>query len=154
MGVAAITTREKTMEHKEMTEQMDINSLRTMLSGSGYAERAIDYYLNRPNEGPLENADLVTELTGQCGDTMKCYIKVHDGRIEEARFQVLGCPGAVSAAMALADLARDKTLKEALEIKDQQVFRELVEIPDQKQHCIRLAVKTLQKAVREFSETH
>ena len=44
--------------------------------------------------------------------------------------------------MALADLARGKTPEEALEIKDQQVFSwELIEIPDQKQHCIRLAVK-------------
>jgi nitrogen fixation NifU-like protein len=142
------------MEHKAVSEQTDIHAMRTMLAGSGYAERAIDYYLNRPNEGPLEHADHVTELTGQCGDTMKCYLKVDDGRIAETRFQVLGCPGAVSAAMALADLARGRTLAEALEIKDQQVFRELVEIPDQKQHCIRLAVKTLQKAVNEYLETH
>jgi nitrogen fixation NifU-like protein len=142
------------MEQKQFTEQTDISALRTMLASSGYAERAINYYLDRPNEGPLNDADLVTELTGTCGDTMKCYLKVNDGRITETRFQVLGCPGAVSAAMALADLARGKALDEALEIKDQQVFRELVEIPDQKQHCIRLAVKTLQKAIEEYSENH
>lgn len=129
-------------------------TIRTMLAESGYAERAIDYYLNRPNEGPLDNPDHVTELTGPCGDTMKCYLKVRDGRIEDAKFQVLGCPGAVSAAMALADLARGRTLGEALEIKDQHVFRELVDLPDQKQHCIRLSVKTLQKAINEFAETH
>jgi nitrogen fixation NifU-like protein len=141
------------MEQKNPSEPTDLNTLRTMLSESGYAGRAIDYYLERPNEGHLEDASTVTELTGTCGDTMKCYLKVRDDRIEDVKYQVLGCPGAVSAAMALADLARGKTPEEALEIKDQQVFRELIEIPDQKQHCIRLAVKTLQKAIREYRET-
>jgi nitrogen fixation NifU-like protein len=141
------------MEQKIEGAQTDADAVRAMLSGSGYAERAIDYYLRRPNEGPLEDADLVTEMTGPCGDTMKCYLKVWDGRIQETRYQVLGCPGAISAAMALADLARGKTLDEASGIKDRQVFRELVEIPDQKQHCIRLAVKTLQKAIQEYKES-
>jgi nitrogen fixation NifU-like protein len=145
--------RQTVMEQKTQDPPADTGAVRAMLSGSGYADRAIDYYLERRNEGPLEDADLVTEMTGPCGDTMKCYLKVQDGRIQETRYQVLGCPGAISAAMALADLARGKTLDEAGGIKDSQVFRELVEIPDQKQHCIRLAVKTLQKAIREYEES-
>ncbi|MCU0580367.1 MAG: iron-sulfur cluster assembly scaffold protein [Desulfobacterota bacterium] len=130
----------------------DLATIKEMLLSSGYDEKAINYYLTRPNQGPLENADHVTELTGPCGDTMKCYIKVDQGKIEDAKFQVLGCPGAISAAMALADLVRGKDLSGALEVKDGDVFRELVNIPDQKQHCIRLAVKTLAKAIEEYRE--
>ncbi|MBI5584696.1 MAG: iron-sulfur cluster assembly scaffold protein [Deltaproteobacteria bacterium] len=130
----------------------ELATVREMLLSSGYDEKAINYYLTRPNQGPLENADHVTELTGPCGDTMKCYIKVDQGLIQDAKFQVLGCPGAISAAMALADLVRGKDLSCALEVKDGDVFRELVQIPDQKQHCIRLAVKTLAKAIEEYRE--
>lgn len=130
----------------------DLATIKEMLLSSGYDEKAINYYLTRPNQGPLENADHVTELTGPCGDTMKCYIKVDQGKIEDTKFQVLGCPGAISAAMALADLVRGKDLSGALEVKDGDVFRELVNIPDQKQHCIRLAVKTLAKAIEEYRE--
>ncbi len=130
----------------------DLTTIREMLLSSGYDEKAINYYLTRPNQGPLENADHVTELTGPCGDTMKCYIKVDQGKIKDTKFQVLGCPGAISAAMALADLVRGKDLAGALEVKDGDVFRELVQIPDQKQHCIRLAVKTLAKAIEEYRE--
>ena len=130
----------------------DLATIKEMLLSSGYDEKAINYYLTRPNQGPLENADHVTELTGPCGDTMKCYIKVDQGKIGDAKFQVLGCPGAISAAMALADLVRGKDLSGALEVKDGDVFRELVNIPDQKQHCIRLAVKTLAKAIEEYRE--
>ena len=130
----------------------DLATIKEMLLSSGYDEKAINYYLTRPNQGPLENADQVTELTGPCGDTMKCYIKVDQGKIKDTKFQVLGCPGAISAAMALADLVRGKDLSGALEVKDGDVFRELVNIPDQKQHCIRLAVKTLAKAIEEYRE--
>jgi nitrogen fixation NifU-like protein len=142
------------MEQDTRLDQTDIASIRDMLVSSGYAEEAIHYFLTKPNLGPLQGANHVTELTGPCGDTMKCFIKVDKGRIADAKYQVLGCPGAVSAAMALADLIRGKTLSEALEIKDRDVFRRLVQIPDQKQHCIRLAVKTLEKAIKEYEEAH
>jgi len=138
------------MEQDAITHPGDLSSIREMLRSSGYAEKAIDYYLTKPNQGPLDGADQISELTGPCGDTMKCYLKVDQGTIQEARFQVLGCPGAISAAMALADLVKGKDFKKALEVKDGDVFRELVQIPDQKQHCIRLAVKTLEKAITEF----
>ncbi len=138
------------MEQDLTNNKNELASIREMLLGSGYSEKAIDYYLTKPNQGPLKDADHVTELTGPCGDTMKCYLKVNKGTIQAAKFQVLGCPGAIAAAMALADLVKGKDLLHALEVKDGDVFRELIEIPDQKQHCIRLAVKTLGKAIAEF----
>jgi nitrogen fixation NifU-like protein len=142
------------MEQNTPFDQNDLTSIREMLSSSGYAEEAIDYFLRKPNLGPMKGADHVTELTGPCGDTMKCFLKIDQGRIADAKYQVLGCPGAVSAAMALADLVRGKTLDEALQVRDRDVFRRLVQIPDQKQHCIRLAVKTLEKAIKEYEESH
>jgi nitrogen fixation NifU-like protein len=142
------------MEQETLSNPNDIAGIREMLSSSGYAEEAINYFLTKPNLGPLKGANHVTELTGPCGDTMKCFIKVDQGRIADAKYQVLGCPGAISAAMALADLVRGKTLSDALKVKDRDVFRRLVQIPDQKQHCIRLAVKTLEKAIKEYVEAH
>jgi nitrogen fixation protein NifU and related proteins len=124
--------------------------MRELLLASGYAEKAIDYFLRKPNMGSMQNPDHRTELTGPCGDTMRCYLKIEGGCIQDAKYEVLGCPGAIAAAMALADLVKGRTLDDALTVKDRDVFRELVQIPDQKQHCIRLAVKTLEKAVREY----
>lgn len=125
-------------------------SLREMLSGSGYSQKAIDYYLEKKNMGSLNDADQVSELTGPCGDTMKVYLKVEGGRIRDAKIQVLGCPGAVASAMVAMDLAKGKTIQEALQIRDRDIYRILEELPDQKIHCIRLAVKTLQKALKEY----
>ena len=121
-----------------------------ILSSSGYSDKAINYFLNKANMGSLVDADQVTELTGVCGDTMKIYLKFEDGRIKDAKIQVLGCPGAVSSAMAAMDLIKGMSVEEAGAVQDRDIFRLLEEIPDQKQHCIRLTVKTLQKALEEY----
>ena len=127
------------------------DAVREMLAGSGYSEKAIDYYLRRPNMGSLSDADQVSELTGPCGDTMKVYLKLEEGRIKDAKIQVLGCPGAVASAMVAMDLAKGKTVEEAMQIKDRDIFRILEELPDQKLHCVRLAVKALEKALKEYA---
>ncbi|MBW1805589.1 MAG: iron-sulfur cluster assembly scaffold protein [Deltaproteobacteria bacterium] len=142
------------MNQVQGIEEKGQNSIRELLSCSGYADKAIEYVINRENMGTLPDADQVSELTGTCGDTMRIYLKVNDGRIEDAKIQVLGCPGAVAAAMATMERIKGKTLDEAVEIKDRDIFRMLEEIPDQKQHCIRLTVKTLQKAIEEYRATN
>ncbi len=138
------------MDFEHNTNQNNVTNIQEMLLDSGYSEKAVSYFLEKPNMGSLPEADQVSEMTGPCGDTMKVYLKLHEGRIEDAKFQVLGCPGAVASAMALADLVRGESLENALRIKDRDIFRCLVEIPDEKQDCIRLAVKTLEKAIHDY----
>jgi nitrogen fixation NifU-like protein len=126
-------------------------NVRAMLMESGYSNTAIDYYIDQPSMGSLADANQISELTGQCGDTMKVYLKMNDGIIEDAKIQVLGCPGAISAAMVAMEMIKGMTIEQARKITDRDIFRRLVEIPDQKQHCIRLAVKTMNKAFDEIS---
>lgn len=136
---------------EDLTVVEDKGSVREMLSGSGYSQKAIDYYLEQSNMGSLSDADQVSELTGPCGDTMKVYLKLEEGRIQDAKIQVLGCPGAVASAMVAMDLAKGRTVEEALEIKDRDIVRILEELPEQKVHCVRLAVKALEKALNEYA---
>ncbi len=129
----------------------DMENIRELLANSGYADEAIMYFFNRTNMGMLPDADQVSELTGPCGDTMKIYLKMKEKKIEDAKIQVLGCPGAIASAMAAMDLIKGKTLEDARGLKDRDIFRMLGDLPDQKQHCIRLTVKTLQKAIDEYT---
>jgi len=122
-----------------------------MLSQAGYSPKAIRYYIDRPYMGILPNADQVSQMTGTCGDTMGVYLRLdEEGRIRDVRYQVLGCAGAVSAAMALVDIVKGKTLAEAEKIDDGDVFQALEDIPAKKHHCIQLAVKTLHKAIKAY----
>jgi nitrogen fixation NifU-like protein len=132
------------------TNGNDSNDIRGLLSGSGYSEKAINYFLEKKNMGSLSDADQVSELTGTCGDTMKIYLKVEEGRIKDAKIQVLGCPGAVASAMAAIDIIKGKTLDEVQGLMDGDIFRMLEDIPVEKTHCIRLTNKTIQKAIKEY----
>jgi nitrogen fixation NifU-like protein len=125
-------------------------NLRSMLSESGYSDKAIDYYIRKPHMGIIENADQISEMTGTCGDSMKVYLKVEKGRIADVKYQILGCPGSISAAMAAVDLVRGQSIDEALALNDADVFKSLEDIPAKKHHCIQLAVKALQNAITEY----
>lgn len=129
----------------------DPSVIREMLIGSGYSPKAVDYYLNRPGMGSLPDADHVSELTGVCGDTMKLFLKFNNGIISDAKIQVLGCPGAIASAMAAMEMIKGVTINEARHLTDRDIFRRLENLPDQKQHCIRLTVKTLRKALAEYT---
>ena len=123
-----------------------------MLSESGYSDKAIRYFQEKKNVGVLENASHITDLTGPCGDTMKVSLNIENGKIDDAKIQVLGCPGAVASGCALMGLAKGKTLEEAGQLDLDELYKELEKLPDKKIHCARLAIKTLQKALKEYKE--
>jgi len=144
-GIKMTTTEGKTQEN--------IGNVTEMLSESGYAEEAISYFLKKENMGSLPNADQVTELTGPCGDTMKIFMNIDKKNIiQDAKIQVLGCPCAIASAMAAMDLIRGKSIDDVTGIKDRDIFKMLVDIPDQKQHCIQITSRTIQKAIEEYKE--
>jgi nitrogen fixation NifU-like protein len=125
----------------------ETQAIEEMLTASGYSKAAIDYYINKPHRGQIADAELTSEMTGTCGDTVGIYIKMDNGVVGDAKYQVMGCAGAVSAAMAVVDLIKGKDLDYARSIDDGTVFKVLQEIPVKKHHCIQLAVKTLHKAL-------
>jgi len=125
----------------------EAKAIEEMLTASGYSKTAIDYYIRKPYMGQIPDADITSQMTGSCGDTMGIYIKMDKGVVADAKYQVMGCAGAISAAMAVVDLIKGKDLEYARSINDGTVFKVLEEIPVKKHHCIQLAVKTLHKAL-------
>jgi len=138
----------------EILFKKDAGSQQQMLLDCGYSERAVQYYMEQPYMGSLPDADQVSEMLGSCGDTMKIFLKIDDNIITDIRYQVLGCPGAISASMAAVDLVKGNSIERARNLNDGDVFKQLVDIPVKKHHCIQLAVKTLHKAIDEYRNGH
>lgn len=136
-----------------VTQLKPTDAERKMLSEAGYAEPAINYYIEKKYMGHIDQADQISEKVGSCGDIMKVYLKVDDNNIiEDVRYEITGCAGAISAAMATVDLVKGKTLDQALEVNDGDVFKVLENIPEKKHHCIQLAVKTMHQGVQEYKD--
>ena len=121
-----------------------------LLRKAGYSEKAIDYYIRKLNVGIIEGAEAVDSHMGLCGDTMKVYLKVKKGVIRNAKFQAIGCAGAFASGSALTEMVRGKTLKQAEKITEQDVIKDLGDLPGPKIHCARLAVDALRKSIQSF----
>ncbi len=116
-----------------------------------YGEKVIDHFQNPRNLGRLDDPDGVGEYGDPgCGDTFWVYIKVEGGRIDDIRFQVYGCPSAVACGSALTEMAKGRTLDDALRIRNEDVLRALGGLPDPKEHCSNLGAEALHRAVYDY----
>ena len=64
-----------------------------------------------------------------CGDIMHVYIKVKEVKgkevISQIKFQTLGCAAAIATSDVVIELAKGKTIQEALKITNKDVVNEL-----------------------------
>jgi len=134
--------------------EKDTGDQQQMLLDCGYSEKAVRYFIEQPHMGSLPDADQISEMLGSCGDTMKIFLKIDDNTITDIRYQVVGCPGSNSASMAAVDLVKGKSVEQARNLNDGDMFKQIVDIPVKKHHCIQLAVKTLHKAIDEYRNGH
>jgi nitrogen fixation NifU-like protein len=119
-----------------------------------YSKEVIKRFTNPKNFGKIKNANGVGKVGNpRCGDVMRLYIKVNDKKvIEDIRFHTLGCAAAIATSDMACDLAKGKTLKEALEIDYKKIIKKLGNLPPIKIHCSVLAKEGLKAAVKNYYE--
>ena len=116
-----------------------------------YSKKVIEHFQKPKNMGKMKNPDAVGEVGNpNCGDIMKLYIKVKDDKIKDISFETMGCVAAISTSSMITDMAKGKTLAQAMKISYNDVAEELGELPPIKIHCADLAVKALQKAIKSY----
>lgn len=116
-----------------------------------YSEKVMEHFTNPRNVGEIENPDGVGEEGNPvCGDMMTFYIKVKDNRLEDVKFKTFGCGAAIAVSSMVSEMAKGKTLDEAMNITPQAVADELEGLPKNKFHCSNLGAQALQKAIRDY----
>lgn len=109
--------------------------------------------------GEIENADGIG-IAGNivCGDVMKIFIKVKKSEdnnymnyvIEDIKFKTLGCAAAIATSSMITELAKGKTIKDALKITKADVADALDGLPPIKMHCSNLASDALKEAIYDY----
>ncbi len=120
-----------------------------------YTEAVIDHFTDPRNVGDMttEEADGYAVIGDPlCGDQMKLWIKVEDERIVDIRFRSYGCPGAIATSSMTTELARGKSVDEALKLTDDEVVTALGGVPENKRHCSLLGINALHAAVVDYME--
>ena len=119
-----------------------------------YSDKVIDHYENPRNVGSLDKNDVTvgTGIVGapECGDVMKLQIQVEKGIITDAKFKTFGCGSAIASSSLATEWLKNKTLKEATEIKNTDIVEELV-LPPVKIHCSVLAEDAIKQAIENYT---
>jgi nitrogen fixation NifU-like protein len=123
------------------------------MSNSDYNKNVMDHFQNPRNMGEMEDADAeATVGNPSCGDVMKIMIKVTDNKIDDIKFQTMGCAAAIATSSMTTELAKGKSLDEAEKISSRDVSLALGELPPIKEHCSNLAADALKLAIGNFRE--
>ena len=133
-----------------------------------YTKEVMETFKNPHNYGKIKNADGIGKVGNiVCGDVMWLYIKIGKKKlasvslrrnygeakeefIKDIKFETFGCVAAISTSSTITDLAKGKTIKEALKIEKDEVVKKLGGLPSIKYHCSVLAVDALIEAVYDY----
>ena len=116
-----------------------------------YSEKVMDHFANPRNVGELEDANGVGEIgNAKCGDIMKMYIKVEDGRIADVKFKTFGCGSAIATSSIATEMIKGKTIEEALQLSNKAVVEALDGLPAHKIHCSVLAEEGIKSALADY----
>ncbi|MCX6721422.1 MAG: iron-sulfur cluster assembly scaffold protein [Candidatus Staskawiczbacteria bacterium] len=126
------------------------------ICGGLYTQKVLETFKNPHNYGKIKNADGVGKVGNiVCGDVMWLYIKVEKNKkgeeiIKDIKFETFGCVAAISTSSTITDLAKGKTISQALKIEKNDVIKKLGGLPFIKYHCSVLAVDALIEAVYDY----
>jgi nitrogen fixation NifU-like protein len=118
-----------------------------------YSEKVMQHFKNPQNMGEIPDADGVGSVGNPtCGDLMTMYIKVKDDRIEDVKFKTYGCGAAIATSSMTTELAKGKTIDEAMNISRASVAESLGGLPPVKMHCSNLAADALHAAIEDYKQ--
>lgn len=90
-----------------------------------------------------------------CGDQMRMFLQIQDGRIADVKWKTYGCASAIASTSALSELVKGQTLDDALKVGPEQIATYLGGLPKHKFHCSVLGHEALAAAIADYrSRTH
>ena len=121
-----------------------------------YTNKVMEYFKEPKNYGKMENPDAIGKVGNPiCGDVMWLYIKVaknEEGEefIKDISFETFGCVAAIATSSMITEIAKGKTIEEAMEIKKDDIVNSLDGLPPAKVHCSVLASGALAEAIYDY----
>lgn len=118
-----------------------------------YSEKVMKHFSDPQNVGEISDADGIGEVGNpKCGDVMKIFLRIEDDRVKDIKFKTFGCGAAIATSSMVTEMAKGKTLDEALTISNKSVAEALDGLPPQKMHCSNLAADALHAAIDDYRE--
>lgn len=119
-----------------------------------YSEKVIEYFENPINMGIIKNANGIGITENEiCSDIIKIYISINKKNIiTDAKFEANGCPPVIASCCELTRLVKCMKIEEALKINEKLIIENLGGLPNEKEHCAELVIKTFKKAIKSITK--
>lgn len=120
-----------------------------------YSDLVKEHFLNPKNFLMGDESKFVYDAKGIvgnpiCGDQMLMFLKIKDDKIEDVKWKTYGCASAIASTSALSELAKGKTLDDALAISADDIAEYLGGLPKHKFHCSVLGHDALRAAIASY----
>ncbi|WP_291321315.1 iron-sulfur cluster assembly scaffold protein [Desulfonatronospira sp.] len=100
--------------------------------------------------GRMLQYDSKAEAAGSCGNKMTIYLRLQNDVISEATFFSEGCGTSVVCASVTCELARGRPLKQAMELRPEDIMRLLPGLPPARKKYAQLGISALHRAVEKL----
>ena len=135
----------------------DISSKDNACQNWVYSDIVKEHFLNPRNFLMGDESKFQADAIGLvgnpiCGDQMKMFLKIDkkSNTITDIRWKTYGCASAIASTSALSELAKGKTLDEAVNITAEDIEAYLGGLPKHKFHCSVLGHDALKDAIAKY----
>jgi nitrogen fixation NifU-like protein len=111
-----------------------------------YSDILLDHFNNPRNVGEIAAASVVVEASNPvCGDLMKLWAIVREGRIQDVKFKAAGCVPSVACGSWITEAILSKSIEELAALSPDDVAFNLGGLPPASRHAAVLAVDALKR---------
>jgi nitrogen fixation NifU-like protein len=119
-----------------------------------YSQKLLDHFHHPHNVGEIAAATAVVEASNPvCGDLMKLWAVVNNGRLRDVKFKVQGCVPAVACGSWLTEAIIGKSIDEVAAFTPDEIEAGLGGLPPASRHAAVLASDALRRLLGQLRKT-
>lgn len=122
-------------------------------------EKLLKHFIDPHNVGVIDQADASARVENPVnGYTTDLYLRIENNKIIDARFKTYGCTVTIAAGSAITTILKGKhiddiiTSNNPIYFLEQELYKELGEIPEKNWHCIPTVIKAVLLALIMYFE--
>ncbi|MDR0497171.1 MAG: iron-sulfur cluster assembly scaffold protein [Treponema sp.] len=120
-----------------------------------YSDTVKDHFTNPRNVLLEDESAFAADGRGlmgnvKCGDQMLMLLKIKNDVIIDVRWKTYGCASAIASTSMLSETIKGLNIKDAYQIKPEDLVEKLGGLPDYKIHCSVLGDKALRSAIDDY----